>query len=158
MSERTIHRAFEISVLLKGANAVIESAGGILLYLVSTADIATLVRWATLDELAEDPNDFISSHLQQLAQGFSVGSKNFYAFYLLSHGLVKLALVVGLLRGKLWSYPATLVVLALFVAYQFYRYSYTQSLGLIALTILDIVVMALVWHEYRLVRRHLPLE
>jgi predicted membrane protein DUF2127 len=49
-------------------------------------------------------------------------------------------------------YPASLVVLALFIAYQVYRYTYAPSIGLIVLTVLDLVVMALVWHEYRLVR------
>jgi len=90
-----------------------------------------------------------------LAQNFSVQEQNFYAFYLLSHGVVKLFLVVGLLKGKLWSYPASLIVLGLFILYQLYRYSYTHGVGLIALTVFDIVVMALIWHEYGLVRRHL---
>jgi uncharacterized membrane protein len=85
--------------------------------------------------------------------GFSVSSQHFYAFYLLSHGLVKVALVIGLLRNKLWAYPASLVVLSLFIVYQVYRYSYTHSMGLIVLTVFDVFVMFLIWHEYRLVSR-----
>jgi uncharacterized membrane protein len=64
-------------------------------------------------------------------------------------------LVAGLLRNKLWAYPASLVVLGLFIAYQFYRFSYTHGAGLIVLTVFDIIVMGLIWHEYRLVSRHL---
>ena len=89
------------------------------------------------------------------AQNFSVDSKQFYAFYLMSHGVVKLLLVVGLLKGKLWSYPASLVVFGLFILYQLYRFSYTHGTGLIALTVLDIIVMFLIWHEYGLARRDL---
>jgi uncharacterized membrane protein len=74
----------------------------------------------------------------------------------MSHGIVKLLLVVELLRNKLWSYPASLIVLGLFIVYQLYRYSYTHGAGLIVLTIFDILVMTLIWHEYRLVQRHLP--
>jgi len=33
--------------------------------------------------------------------------------------------------------------------------SYTHGAGLIILTIFDILVMTLIWHEYRLVQRHL---
>jgi uncharacterized membrane protein len=88
-----------------------------------------------------------------MAQNLTVSDKRFYAFYLLSHGLVKVLLVAGLLRNKLWSYPASLVVLGLFIVYQVYRYSYTHGFGLIVLTIFDIVVIGLIWHEYRLVRR-----
>jgi uncharacterized membrane protein len=108
----------------------------------------------TQDELIEDPNDFIATHLLSMAQEFSVDTKNFYAFYLLSHGIVKLALVVGLLRNKLWSYPASLVVLELFIIYQIYRFYYTQSVGLVVLTVFDVFVMVLIWHEYRLMRLH----
>jgi len=63
-------------------------------------------------------------------------------------------LVIGLLRNKLWAYPASLVVMGLFIIYQLYRFSYTGSFGLIAITALDVVVMVLIWHEYRLMLRH----
>jgi uncharacterized membrane protein len=158
MNEVRIHQIFQISVLLKGAHALIECAGGLALAIVSTSTIVKLVDALTQDALVEDPNDFVASHLLALAQNFSVQEQNFYAFYLLSHGVVKLFLVVGLLKGKLWSYPASLIVLGLFILYQLYRYSYTHGVGLIALTVFDIVVMALIWHEYGLVRRHLQRE
>ncbi len=157
MNERVIHRIFEVSVLLKGAHALIECVGGIALYAVNTAAISTLVRLATQSELVEDPNDLVATYLLQAAQNFSLNSKQFYAFYLLSHGVVKLLLVIGLLRNRLWSYPASLAALALFIVYQLYRFSYTYAPGLIVLTVFDVFVMVLVWHEYRLVRRHLPL-
>jgi uncharacterized membrane protein len=71
---------------------------------------------------------------------------------------VKLLLVVGLLKNKLWSYPASFVVLGLFIAYQLYRFSYTHSVGLIVLTIFDVIVIGLICQEYSLVRRHLSLD
>ena len=155
MDERRIHKVFEISVLLKGAHAIIECIGGIALYLVSAATINSWVNFLTQEELIQDPSDFVATHLQEFAQTFSVGTKAFYGFYLLSHGLIKILLVAGLLRGKLWSYPASLAALTLFIVYQLYRYFYTHSLGLIVLTIFDVFVIGLIWHEYGLVRRHL---
>jgi uncharacterized membrane protein len=155
MNERRIHRIFEISVLLKGAHALIECIGGLVLAFVSTSAIQNMVNAFTQDELVEDPNDFVATHLLRLAQDFTVSTQHFYAFYLLSHGLIKAFLVVGLLRNKLWAYPASLVVLGLFIVYQLYRFSYTNSFGLIVLTVFDVVVMGLIWHEYRVVRRHL---
>jgi len=137
---------------LKGAHALIECIGGVALYLVSTGTIEALVNRATQEELLENPKDFVATHLLTAAQQFSVGTKTFYAFYLLSHGLIKVLLVVGLLRNQLWSYPASLVALAGFIAYQVYRFSYTHSVGLILLTVFDLIVMALIWHEWRLMR------
>jgi uncharacterized membrane protein len=147
-----------VSILLKGAHALIECLGGIALALVSTSSIANFVNAITQDELIKDPNDFVATHLLTMAHNFSVQTQHFYAFYLLSHGIVKVALVVGLLREKLWAYPASLIVLTLFVLYQLYRFSYTHGLGLIVLTLFDIVVMGLIWHEYGLMRRHLSLK
>ncbi|MER9171308.1 DUF2127 domain-containing protein [Mesorhizobium australicum] len=156
VDENRIHQVFEIGVWLKGAHAFIECVGGVLLYLVTTATIASWVNALTQDELTEDPKDFIAGYLSQVASHFSVASKEFYAFYLLSHGLIKLFLVIGLLRGKLWSYPASLLALGAFMIYQVYRYSYTHSAGLLVLTVFDAVVTVLIWHEWKIIRQHGP--
>ena len=158
MREKSIHRIFEISVLLKGAHALIECLGGVAIALVSADYMRGLVNSLTQDELIEDPQDFVATHLLALARDFTVSTQHFYAFYLLSHGVVKLVLVIGLLRNRLWAYPASLVALSFFILYQLYRYSYTHGIGLILLTVFDVFIMWLIWHEYRLVRRHLPLE
>ena len=124
----------------------------------STSTITGFVNSLTQDELIEDPSDVLGTYLLNLAQNFTVSTQHFYAFYLLSHGVVKAFLVVGLLRNKLWAYPASLVALGLFIVYQLYRFSYTHGAGLIVLTVFDLFVIWLIWHVYRLVRRHLPLE
>lgn len=155
MNEKRIYEAFRISVLLKGAHALIEILSGVLLALVGAQTITSIVSRLARLELGEDPHDPIARALLNAAEGFSVQTEHFYAFYLVSHGVVNLLLVIGLLRNKLWSYPASLFVLTLFVAYQAYRYSYTHGIGLIALTVFDLVVMGLIWHEYGVARRHL---
>lgn len=154
MNEHRVHQIFEVSLLLKGVHALIECVGGVVLAFVSTNAIVSLANSLTQEELVEDPHDFIASHLMMLASNFSVTTQGFYAFYLLSHGIVKIALVVALLKNQLWAYPASLVVLGLFIAYQLYRFSYTGSAGLVILTVFDLVVIVLIWHEYRLVRLH----
>jgi len=156
MREKRIHQLFEISVALKGLHALIEIASGLLLSLVSTASVFRLIDGLTRSELIADPNDFLATHLMKFAQGFSVETRHFYAFYLLSHGLVKAVLVVGLLREKLWAYPASFVVFGAFIAYQLYRYSYTHEFSLVLLSLLDLFVIGLAVHEYRLLKRHLP--
>jgi uncharacterized membrane protein len=158
MNEERIHQIFQVSVLIKGAHAVIECVAGVAFALVSTSSIKNLVDMLTQEELIERPKDFIATHLLTAAQHFSVETKNFYAFYLLSHGIVKVLLVIGLLRNKLWAYPASLVALGLFIVYQLYRFSYTHGAGLIVLTVFDIFVMGLIWHEYQLMRRHRPIK
>lgn len=154
MNERRIHRIFKISVLLKGANALIEVGGGLVVTLVSASSIRRFINLLTQGELTEDPHDFIATHLLKMSESFQVSTQHFYAYYLLSHGAIKVLLVIGLLRNKLWAYPGSLVVLGFFIVYQIYRSSQTHGLGLVFLTAFDLVVMLLIWHEYRLILRH----
>ena len=139
MHEKNIHRVFVVSVAAKGAHALLEIAGGLALYLLGSDLIAQWIQ----------PHEWLASH-------FKPSEQHFYAFYLLSHGLVKSVLVVGLLKERLWAYPASFIVFGLFIAYQLYRYSYTHDVGLILLSIFDLFVIALAVHEYRLLRKHLP--
>ena len=157
-TEHRIHQIFEVSILLKGAHAVLECLAGVALALISTDTIVGWITWLTQDEFNEDPNDTVARLLLNMAQNFSVSTKNFYIFYLVSHGIVKLFLVAGLLRSKAWAYPASLVALGPFIAYQLYRYTYTHSIGLVLLTVFDFFVIYLIWHEYQLIRQHLPTD
>ncbi len=150
--EKNIHRLFEISVLLKGLHALLEVVGGLFLLFISTGTIAQSLTWLTQDELVEDPHDIVARYFIHAGEQLSAG-KQFASLYLLSHGLIKLALVIGLLKNKLWAYPWSIIVLGLFMIYQVYRYTYTHAIGLILLTLFDVVVLWLIWHEYRLVAK-----
>lgn len=155
MTERRIRQIFQVSLILKGLHAIIECLGGVMLYFVSTETISRWVAALTQEELAEDPRDFLARRLLDAAHHLSLATETFYAFYLVSHGLVNALLVAGLLREKLWAYPASLVVLSGFILYQIYRYSLGHSFGLLLLTGLDIALIVLILHEWRMVRRHL---
>lgn len=69
-----------------------------------------------------------------------------------------MVLVAGLLREKLWAYPASIVVFGLFIFYQLARFRYTHSVELLLLTVLDVIIILLTWHEYRFLKRYKPLK
>ena len=147
--EQRIHRAFQFSLVLKGLHALIECAGGLVFLFINSAAVLAWTNRLTRNELVEDPRDFVATHLLAAAQAVTGSTLSFYAFYLLSHGLIKLALVAGLWRDLRAAYPASIVALVGFIAYQLYRWSYTGSAALLALTAFDLVVLWLVWHEWR---------
>jgi uncharacterized membrane protein len=153
VSEQTIHRIFDISLWVKALFALVEIAGGIAAFFVSHALLIHLAAFVTQGELAEDPHDIVATTLLQTVQHIAPGTQHFAALYLLGHGVVKLWLISGLLREKLWYYPLALAVFAGFVGYQLYRYAATHSVWLIVITAVDLVVIALTWHEYRYLRR-----
>ena len=153
--EKTFRLLFRISLLLKGAFSLLEIVGGILAYYVSQQYLVHLVTTITQEELTEDPRDFVAHFLIQSAQQLSVSAQHFAAFYLLSHGVIKTGLIVGLLREKLWYYPVSILVFGIYVAYQLFRFQVTHSPWLMVITILDILVIAMTWHEYQFLRRHI---
>lgn len=155
LDEKRIHLIFEVSLFLKGAFALFEVVGGILVYFVPQELVLNVVAVLTQAELAEDPRDLVANYLLHAAQHLSVGTQEFAAIYLLSHGAIKFWLIVGLLRERLWYYPTAMIVFGLFIAYQLYRFSFTYSAFLLFLTALDLVVIALTWHEYGYLRRRL---
>jgi uncharacterized membrane protein len=146
--ENNLHVAFEVSLILKGGVALLETAGGIVAYFVSQRLLMKVVTSLTADELAEAPNDLIASYILHLFQHLTIGSQHFIGFYLMIHGVIKLLVVVGLYLKKLWCYPVAIAVFSAFIGYQIYRYSFTHSQWLLFLTIVDGLVIWLTWHEY----------
>ncbi len=154
-TEKNVHLVFEVSLWLKAVFAFFEIVGGIIAYLVPKQFLVGFVLWVTTDEFAEDPHDIVANFLLHAVQHLSVGAQTFAALFLLAHGVIKLWLIIGLLRERLWYYPTANVVFGLFIVYQLYRYTFTHSIWLLLLTVLDALVILLTWHEYQYMRRQL---
>lgn len=151
--EKTTHSLFRLSLLGKGAFALAEILAGIGAYFVTHQLVLELVDRLMHGERLQHPRDLIANYLFTSAQHFSLSTRNFTAAYLLSHGVVKLWLIVGLLREKLWYFPLAIVVFGLFIVYQLYRFNLSHSPWLVLITVVDIVVISLTWQEYRCRRR-----
>lgn len=144
-----LERAFRLGIWLKGFDGALELIGGALLLVASPATLSRLVVALTQHELIEDPQDWLATTIRQAARQLSVSTQLFGSMYLLAHGLLKLVIVIGLWRGYRWAYPLAIVALSLFIIYQAYRLSYGFSVGLLVLTLFDIVIVCLTWREYR---------
>lgn len=149
LEEKNIRKLFEISLICKGIFALLEIIGGIAIYFISEEWLLNYVYNFAQAEIIANPKNFIANHLLHWVETFSISSKHFAAFYLLSHGLVKLWLVAGLFRNKLWYYPTAIAIFGLFIIYQLYRFTFTYSISLMLITVLDVVIIILTWHEYR---------
>lgn len=149
---RFLHRVFETGLLLKGAFALTEFGLGLGLYLVGSDAIVAAVHALTAHEISQDPTDPVARFLLAQPGGLNQNVQHFYAFYLASHGGLKLVMVALLFREVLWAYPLSIVVLIGFVGYQVSLMSAGPSLGLVLLTLLDLAVIALTVHEYRRLR------
>jgi uncharacterized membrane protein len=145
--------AFAVSVSVKGLDGVLEIVGGVLVLFTKPETIGRLIIALTQHELSEDRHDVIAGYLVRIAHQFSAGSQGFAGVYLLSHGAIKVFLVEALLRGRRWAYPTAIVFFMLFIIYQMYRYSLQPSIGMIVLSVLDVIVIVLTWLEYGRLKR-----
>lgn len=144
-----LDRTFEVAIILKGLDGVLEVIGGLVLLVVTPATINRIVTALTQHELSQDPHDFVATRFLNTAHGLTRSVVLFGALYLLAHGVVKIVLVVALLRNRLWAYPWMIVFLLVFILYQVYRMTLGPSAGLAALTAFDVFVVWLTYREYQ---------
>ena len=144
-----LDRTFEVSIILKGLDGLLELVGGVLLFAVTPATINHVIARLTQHELSEDPHDFIATRLMHFGNGLTGAAVHFAALYLLVHGIVKVVLVTALLRNQMWAYPWLIITLVVFIGYQLYRIALEPTGALIGLTIFDAFVVWLTWREWR---------
>jgi uncharacterized membrane protein len=143
-------RFFRVVIALKGLDGLLEVLGGVLLLLVKPAQIAGIAQFLTQHELSEDPHDVIANLVLHGSSSLQSGHATvFGAIYLLSHGLVKVVLVWAVLRDKLWAYPWMIAFLWVFIVYQVYRLFIRFTLGMLLLTLFDLLVVWLTVREYK---------
>lgn len=143
-----LDRAFEIGLVLKGLDGLIETAGGLFFLLIRPEQVHRFVLNVVAPELGEDPHDFFARHLLHWSQSFTKGAATFAAAYLLAHGVVKLVLVAAIIREHLWAYPGLIIVTLGFIAYQIFHIVQQPTFTYIALTIFDVVIVYLTAREY----------
>lgn len=146
--KRTLDRLYRIALWVKGVDGALEMVGGLFLLFITQTTLGQLVTFLTQRELSEDPRDWIAIHLRDAVSQLPPNTKLFASMYLLGHGVIKLFLMVGLLRNLRWSYRPAIAFLLIFVGYEVYRMSLRFSLALFVVSLLDAVIVLLVWREY----------
>lgn len=147
-----LDKTYEIGLFVKGIDGSLELLGGLLLIVIPKHAILQLTDWLTHNELADDPHDFLANHILKAGHNLASNSHLFAILFLLTHGAIKVGLVLALLRQKLWAYPWALVVLTLFLIYQIYLLVVRTTISMAFLTVLDAIIIWLVWREWHKVK------
>ncbi|WP_309353592.1 DUF2127 domain-containing protein [Clostridium acetobutylicum] len=126
-----------------------------LLIFLNPTRLNKIIVLLTQHELSEDPKDIVANYAMRLASDFSLSSQSFGVFYLISHGIIKLFLILMLWNKKTWAYPLTIFSLLLFIFYQLYRCAIKYSIWLNVLSIFDLAIVILTLIEYRLIKHHI---
>jgi len=147
------HDSFRAGITLKGIDGILEIIGGTLLWFIKPSTMSEPLRFLLQHELSRDPHDFIAAHLLHVTEHLANENRKFAVLFLLSHGLVKIIIVVALWLDQLWAYPLGIFVFSAFGVYQIYRWTHTHSLFLALLTVFDAVVIYLTWSEFLVQKR-----
>jgi uncharacterized membrane protein len=151
--EKFFHRALQIGIWIKGFDGVLELVGGLFLLFGSPTWLSREIVHIAQHAFHRDPGNFVANGLRQLAANMSVDEKLIGAVYLFINGFVKILIAVGILRNKLWCYPVGITVLGILICLQTIRLVFHFSHILFAGTVIDIVIVFLIAHEYHRVRR-----
>ncbi len=153
IEEKQIRTYFLVSIFLKGAISFAECVAGVLAFFVPLPEFFQAVLRIIAAMLGPALGGLIVPHLAKAVEEITTMSVTFIGIYLLSRGLIKLVLIIAMLKNELRAYPASLVVLGGFVSYQCYQIATHGSVGIVVLTLFDLVVMYFIWREYKILCR-----
>ncbi|HEY5695830.1 MAG TPA: DUF2127 domain-containing protein [Candidatus Saccharimonadales bacterium] len=142
---------YDTGVIIKGIDGAIELVAGLVLWL-SPSFVHSLLTGAH-NELAESQRhslQYLAQYIGHLDLQLATAGTAFLVIFLISHGVIKLALVVALLKKIVRAYPVAMVVLGLFLIYQVYAFIRDPTISMALFCLLDIAIIGLVWREYRL--------
>jgi uncharacterized membrane protein len=146
------HNFYLVSLSVKALNGFFEIIGSIFILASDFSKWPKYINVIFRKELIEDPNDIVANLFIDALGKIDISIQLSSFLYLLSHGLVKLFLVIALLKKKYWAYPLSEVVLFLFIIYQTYLYINNGSIFILFLNAIDIILMALIWLEYKKIK------
>ncbi len=146
-------RLFLLTLGAKGALGAVQIAIAAAILSGLSREVPRIAHWMVAAELAEDPSDPFARRVVALANALPGTDLTFYAAYFGLHGLLHAGVVAALISGAFWAYPATVLVLAAFIAYQSVEWAVAGGTMLLVLSAIDAVVIWLTLREWAAHRR-----
>lgn len=143
---------FLVGVALKGLDGLVELLLGVPLLFLSHAQLAALAGSLAAGLFSEDPDSLLAGLILRESARIDTRDMVIGAVYLIVHGVVKLAIVVALARGSRRVYPWAVGVLGLLAVAQIVELVLRFTLGVLLLTGLDLLIIALIAREWRQAR------
>lgn len=144
-----VHLAYLVTLTVKGFDGAIEILAGLVILLTGPQRIYRWVVRVTAPEIYDGSHVAAVHAIRRGAQHLATSGAHFVEFYLVVHGLLKLALVVVLLRGGgRWIFPVGALILLGFITYMIMRLSEQWSNWLLGFALFDMLTLALVLTEW----------
>ena len=147
-----VHRAFWISLVIKGIDGALQLVGGFAAIFIEPATLGNAYRWITRFLFGKRDGNPEAEFIRDAAHSFHISVPLLVCIYLLIHGVIKLLLVYGLLKERLWVFPAAFAGFGFFLALEIYRIYAHFYWGILILMCLDVFVLTMVTLEYKKVK------
>jgi uncharacterized membrane protein len=144
-----LHDIFEVSIIIKLVDGILQTVAGIFLFFVSSATMNSWIHTIFKKELLEDPNDALINWAVHLSQQLSLDIRIFIAIWLVVHGLANIGMFAAFQQNKKWAFDLAGILLVLFLIYQIYRLFHAHTPLLIILTVVDVLILGLMRFEYK---------
>lgn len=148
-----LDRAFRLSLFIKGFDGTLQFISGSLLLFIEPQTLGRWMNFLTRHLISEDPNNVVAHWLYHQAENLSVDTTVLVSLYMLSHGVIKLGLVYGLLKEKLWVFPFAFVGFGAILSIEIYRIIFYYFWGVCVLMSFDVFVLTMVVLEYRKLKK-----
>jgi len=144
-----VHLAYLGTLAVKGFDGAVETVAGLVIFLTGPQRIYRWVVRITAPELYDSSHVAAVHAIRRGAEHLATTGAHFVEFYLVVHGLLKLALVLVLLRGGgRWIFPVGALILVGFIGYMSWRLNQHWSDWLLGFALFDALTLALVLNEW----------
>jgi uncharacterized membrane protein len=144
------HIAYVTVIAIKGFDGGLETLAGLVIWITGPQRLYRWVVRITAPELFNGEHQKAVHAIRKGAEHLVVTGGRFVVFYLLVHGILKLALAMVLLRGGgRWIFPVGAAILTGFIAFMSYRLSQEWSNWLLGFALFDTLTLTLVLNEWR---------
>ncbi|MDO8105852.1 DUF2127 domain-containing protein [Isoptericola sp. b441] len=147
--QHVLDLVFLIGVTFKAIDGLGEILIGIPLLFITPAGVTNAVHHLTARELAEDPHDLIANLLVHGVNHLAGSDLRLLGIYFLVHGIVKAAIVIAIIIGAIRVYPWAIGALTALTIFQIVELALHPTISVALLTVLDIIIIALTWREWR---------
>jgi uncharacterized membrane protein len=147
-SIRVLQILFNISIVLKGVDGLIELIGGVLFAILEKEVILKLIIDFLSYDLFKIPNKTVLELATTVSHDLDTSIRNFIIAVLIGNGFIKIAFAIGLLLRKMFIFPISIIFLIGLLIYQIIQTFYTPSLYLIFFNLFDFAVIVVIWLQY----------
>ncbi|MGB3921869.1 MAG: DUF2127 domain-containing protein [Minisyncoccia bacterium] len=127
---------------------------GLAILKIVGAPVINVITSLMSHELVEDPNDLLYALAARVVP-HELYISYFLAVYFIFWGLVDVLLSISLVKKKMWAFPVSFVLIGGFIVYELARFSYSHSLILLWIIIVDILILWLIKREYARIKPRL---